>query len=586
MIARSFMATVKHSEEFYRGFLSWGRRTSAAPIPNRRKSICVALFPFTLKTRAGLLLLAVAFASPAMAQTPDSFNPTASNTVYAIAFQTDGGILLGGNFTSVAGQPRNYLARLNPDGTLDDSFDPAPSGFVETLAIQPDGQILVGGGFTSIGLQPRRGIARLSPAGAVDGGFNPGAEYGEFVGGIVHALALQPNGQIVVGGLFTKLGGQWRTNIARLNPDGSTDLSFNPSARATIGIGDVLSVSLQADGKILAGGSFSSLAGQLRNGFGRLEPGGVVDTSFDPKPNGRVHAIAVQPDGLILVGGSFTNIGGQPRNRIARLGTNGVVDPTFNPGASGNVHTIVIQADGRILVGGSFTNLAGQSRTNIGRLNQPGTLDATFDTSANDRVLSLAVQPDGKVLVGGDFTNLGGKPRAHIGRLSNPQVATQNLVLDATGLTWSRDGSAPEFWRTSFDHSTNGLDWTSVGNGTHTPGGWQLGLASLLSKGVVRARGFVTSGEWSGSSWFVESLLTVSPAQPIILVKDGNFGVRSNGFGFNVCGTLGQIVVLEASSNFVDWLGLATNSLVTNPFYFSDPNSQSLAERYYRLRVQ
>ena len=585
MIGNLVKAMVKDSVPFQFGFLNWGGLTyPPGHVLEGSKTMKIAEFAPGLRTTFCLLLLTAALGSLGRAQTPDSLNPTASNTIFAICVQTDGKILLGGNFTSVTGQPRKYLARLNSDGTLDNGFDPAPSGFVETLVVQPDGQILVGGGFLTIGGQTRWGIARLSAAGVVDPGFNAAAEYRDFFG-MVHALALQANGQIVVGGHFMKLGGQWRTNIARLNVDGTVDPAFNPGA-AGGAVGDVLSLCLQPDGKILAGGWFAALAGKPRNGFGRLDPSGALDAAFDPKPVGTVLAVAVQPDGQLIVGGTFTAVGGQSRNCIARLGTNGVADATFNPGASGAVSSIVLQADGRILVGGSFTNLAGQSRTNLGRLDQPGTPDATFDTSANDRVQALALQPDGKLLVGGDFTSLGGESRIRIGRLSNPEVATESLSLDALSITWLRGGSAPEAWRTSFDLSTNGSDWTSLGNGTRVPGGWQVTTAGLPADGFVRARGFVTSGEWSGSSWFVESVMNIAPAQPTILVNDGNFGFRSNGFGFNVSASSNQSVVLEASTNLVDWLGLTTNLIGTNPTYFNDPDTQWLPQRFYRVRLQ
>ena len=68
-----------------------------------------------------------------------------------------------------------------------------------------------------------------------------------------------------------------------------------------------------------------------------------------------VHSIAVQADGKILAGGNFTSIGGQTRNHIARLdATTGLAD-SFNPNANSDVYSIAVQADGKILAGGDFT---------------------------------------------------------------------------------------------------------------------------------------------------------------------------------------------------------------------------------------
>src|SRR5438128_8811130 len=114
---------------------------------------------------------------------------------------------------------------------------------------------------------------------------------------------------------------------------------------------------------------------------------------FDPNANGNVSSIAVQADGKILIGGDFTTLspnGGAAvtRNHIARLNPDGTLD-AFNPNANGTVYGIAVQADGKILAGGLFTSIGGQTRNRIARLNSDGTLDA-FDPNANNRVYSVA----------------------------------------------------------------------------------------------------------------------------------------------------------------------------------------------------
>ncbi|RMH34509.1 MAG: hypothetical protein D6687_03815, partial [Acidobacteria bacterium] len=141
-----------------------------------------------------------------LAQSPvDAFNPNVgNNTVFAIAIEPDGQILIGGSFTSVGGQTRNRIARLNPDGSLDTSFNPNANGTVFAIALEPDGQILIGGSFTSVGGQTRNRIARLNPDGSLDTSFNPDAN------NTVSAIAIEPDGQILIGGSFTSVGGQTR----------------------------------------------------------------------------------------------------------------------------------------------------------------------------------------------------------------------------------------------------------------------------------------------------------------------------------------------------------------------------------------
>jgi len=139
----------------------------------------------------------------------------------------DDTIVVGGAFTSLGGQTRNYIGRLNPDGTLDTAFDPGANGIVFTLAVQADGKIVVGGYLGTLGGQTRNYIGRLNPDGTLDTSFNPGANGGVF------AMAAQADGKIVVGGQFTALGGQTRNYIGRLSSDTAALQSLTANANGT-----------------------------------------------------------------------------------------------------------------------------------------------------------------------------------------------------------------------------------------------------------------------------------------------------------------------------------------------------------------
>ncbi len=114
-------------------------------------------------------------------------------------------------FTTLGGQARGYIGRLHANGSVDATFNPGTNGEVRALAVQADGQVVVGGSFTTLGGQPRARIGRLNTDGSVDATFNPGAN------SAVHALAVQADGKVVVGGQFLTLGGQARANIGRLS---------------------------------------------------------------------------------------------------------------------------------------------------------------------------------------------------------------------------------------------------------------------------------------------------------------------------------------------------------------------------------
>ncbi len=286
---------------------------------------------------------------------------------------------------------------------------------IRVVVVQPDGKILIGGDFTT--LSPNGGvpvtrnrIARLNPDATLDTAFDPNAD------GIVWSIAVQADGKILVGGDFTTIGGQMRGRIARLDPATGLADSFNPNADST-----VRSVAVQADGKILAGGFFSVIGGQTREDIARLDPTSGLADSFYPGTNGGgVFSIAVQADAKILVGGLFTSIGGQFRNRIARLDPASGLADSFDPNANNTlVIAIAVQADGKILAGGDFTSIGGQARNRIARLDASTGMADSFNPNPNNTfVYAIAVQADGKILAGGNFTNIGGQTRNRIARLN------------------------------------------------------------------------------------------------------------------------------------------------------------------------
>ena len=267
------------------------------------------------------------------------------------------------------------------------------------------------------------------------------------------------------------------------------------------------------------GGSFSTLGGQSRPAFGRIYADGSLDTEFNPTASVyQMTAVIAQPDGKILIGGNFTALWGEPRRGIGRLNSDGSLDTNFY--AATNYGTLpgcfALQTDGKILVGGSFTTLGGLARTNLARLNSNGTADTGFTSSANGSA-SVLMQPDGRILVAGGFTALAGQPRNNVGRLSSAGSATQSLTHAGSTLTWLRGGASPEVWRTTFEISTNGTTWASLGAGTRIAGGWQLTGVSLPLNATVRARGYISAAE-QVAGWFVETQLTYAPvilAQPL-----------------------------------------------------------------------
>ncbi|HQW07143.1 MAG: hypothetical protein IPL64_00780 [Flavobacteriales bacterium] len=365
-----------------------------------------------------------------------SFNPgTGSNWyVLASAVQADGKILAGGMFTSFNGTGRNFLARLNADGTLDPTFDigSGASWAVLSFALQADSKIIVGGAFSGYNGTAHSRIVRLNPDGSLDASFNPAFE----ASSSVKCITLQSDGKIIIGGLFTYSSGPEWSNIARLNMDGSVDATFDPGTGAN---NDVEATALQADGKIIVGGDFTSINGTACGHVARLNADGSLDASFNPGAgaDGYVKAIALQADGKIIIGGDFNNYDGMGHNRIVRLNADGSVDASFLSGAGvdGYVRAIALRADGKIIVGGEFTSYDGAGRNNLARLNADGSLDTSFDpgSGANDVVFTTALQTDGGIIIGGGFTSYDGTGRNRMARVfgsASTSIEAPNEEMD------------------------------------------------------------------------------------------------------------------------------------------------------------
>lgn len=379
-------------------------------------SIIVLLATITDKAEAGAGAIDKSFKANAI-----------GGQVSAVAIQKDGKIIIGGMFRSVNGQPRSGLARLNKDGSLDETFRAdldVPSGnpSANTLAIQPDGKIIVGGAFETIGAASRRNLARLNPDGSNDASFNTAIFPGFNTGQID---VLEENGNnFVIGGYFTVLE---QRNIGLIDKSGLTIPDFKASAIGSSGT--VAAIAVQRDGNILVGGAVKSFNSVAQTSLARLRPNGSLDTSFKPKISGAVNAIAVDSKNKIIIGGDFDKDGGKGPGVIARLNKNGSTDRGFRFSGFADtvggvsVNTILPVSKGKIVVGGSF--MAGDKIAhNVARLQKNGKVDRSFRSgipaggrAVGGGVFDLAIQRDGKIISGGIFGGLNGAEYSTIARL-------------------------------------------------------------------------------------------------------------------------------------------------------------------------
>ncbi len=339
----------------------------------------------------------------------------AAGVVSAIATQPNGGVLIGGSFSSVDEVERGNLARFTPAGQLDASFDLPTNNSVTAIVVLADGSVIVSGAFTQISGQNRNHIARVLPNGSLDPNWLPGPNNQVF------ALALDANGHVFVGGAFTSVGGTPRAGLARIlaSGNGTLDPNWDPAP------GNV--TKLLFDGTrdaLFVSGSFTSIGGITRANLARISASGTgaAVASFNASLTSTLQAMALDASGALLVGGSFTSIGGQSRNRIARLdaGT-GLADPVWNPDITGSsVNGLQVDASGNIYVGGDFTNVGDLPRPMLARLDATGSglAQAGFTPGANATVRTLGLDASGNLLAGGFFTTVAAATHAGMVRLA------------------------------------------------------------------------------------------------------------------------------------------------------------------------
>ena len=402
----------------------------------------------------------------ALADQPGGGVIVAVSGSYAVRPAGDGATasraLLAPDYTNPQPYNLSYVVRLLANGQPDPAFTSAPGGdgTVNAIAVQADGKIVVGGTFTTFNGVLFRNLARLNPDGKSDATF----VLGSGVDAQVNAVAIQSDGKILVGGAFQNFTGLARPYLLRLNSNGAIDATFSPGLNGTVN-----TLAIQADGRIVIGGAFTTVGGTARSRIARLLASGASDSSFDPGAgaNDEVVTLALQADGKILAGGDFTSFAGQSRTRVVRVLAIGAIDPAFSTAAAANatVLSVAVQSDASLMLGGSFTLVNGVARNRLARLNADGTLDASFDpgTGANKDVRTLLPRSDGTLFLGGLFDQYQSAPANEVVVVTDVPVATAivrapaaftvntggtaRFVTEATGagvLTyqWFKDGAA------------------------------------------------------------------------------------------------------------------------------------------------
>jgi uncharacterized delta-60 repeat protein len=418
-----------------------------------------------------------------------TFNATigANGSITKAAIEPMGKIIIIGNFTQYNNVNKNGIARLNTNGQLDLTFNYTDTIKHEptNLALQNNGKLIVT--FTD-NYEKNNLLVRLNTNGEVDPSFMAESRLGILNFISLHAIAIQPNGKIIIGGSVASGVDSIHAYCKRINTDGSTDGTFNPGAKSTVintisiqsngkiilsgfyknnsiqkpysintleridadGSNDVTLInyrategvefnnyttSIQSDGKIILGGTFR----HPQSGITRLNSDGAVDIHFNEVTgaNGRISTLVKQSNGKFLIAGSFSSYNGVGCKRFTRINADGSLDTKFNEqvdAIDASINCIALQSDQKIIMGGAFTLSNRTQFNNIVRLHANGTGDATFNTGnvILGNILSINIQADDKILISGTLTSYNGMSVNGIIRLNKDGSLDPAFVLDTS----------------------------------------------------------------------------------------------------------------------------------------------------------
>lgn len=285
-----------------------------------------------------------------------------------------------GAFTDFGGNSAyRFAIAFTEDGLLQ-------TGFTSNLAnaaildskVQSDGKIMIGGAFTTYQSLSRNRIARINPNGSLDTTFAPGTG---FAGGNVQILAIDPDGKILAGGNFTSYSGVSKGALVRLLPNGQLDPTFSGLTTGfSGGTGGAQSLVWEikrlSNGKYYVAGNLGTYNGVACNDIVRLNSDGSLDATFNATAysgNSIVNGFGLQSSGKLIIAGQQTDL-------VRRLNTDGSIDATFTaPSFQSDTWTLEIDSNDNIFIGGRFSNVGGNTNySGIAKLNPNGTLNTTF----------------------------------------------------------------------------------------------------------------------------------------------------------------------------------------------------------------
>ena len=343
-------------------------------------------------------------------QNEGTLNGTGSinDVIYGIIPEANNKYVVYGSFFGYRGFTNRKLARINADGSPDFTFNTGtvgPDNIVYTADAQQDGKYIIGGNFTTFQGVSSKGIARLNANGSLDNTFIVGQGFNS----VVSKVKVLNSGKILVGGDFTNYNGQAVSGLVRLNTDGSLDTSFTTIVTQVnfLTIRDVVEL---IDGKLIVAGTFTSFNGQSVGRIVKLNPDGSTDTSFNNAQNGAnniINDIEMLPNGKIYIAGAFGGFNGNIARKVARLNTDGSFDTTFSLDSNTNPDNEIFKvnhlSNGKVAIAGRFDNIGSLSIDAFAILNDNGSLHSYLLNTKLGDIRFMVEDNNQNILLVGNF---------------------------------------------------------------------------------------------------------------------------------------------------------------------------------------
>lgn len=350
------------------------------------------------------------------------WDPSATGNLYgltvvsALAVRGDT-VYAGGNFLSIGGQTRHYLAGLDARSGQALAWDPSPDLHVNAIVLDGD-SAYVGGAFWRVGGQSHFIVARVSLTTGGVAGWDPRIthhrrNYWE-PDPEIRAMVLR-GGRLYLGGQWDSLGGQFRSGLGAVDAVTGAVTPWDPRPAGVSPPAYVNALAARGD-TIYVGGYFSTLQGVARICLAGVDATTGIPTAWDPRPNNEVNAVAIGED-AIYAAGYCTSLGPwQPRSRLAAFDLTTGLPTDWDPDPDGIGVLELAVKDGIVYAGGEFGFVGGQPRSRVAALDGVTGAATAWNPSANGAVQAMVLRGD-TLYVGGDFTNIGGQPRRHLAAL-------------------------------------------------------------------------------------------------------------------------------------------------------------------------